>query len=256
MQPCEAAVPIEPVGVGPVDAGAVEDAQPARLDRVLGRAAGDHRAGEVARPGRVRARARPGSPPCSGCGRARRASRGRPGRPRCRYVLAELEVLVERQLEGAAVDDDDRRILLRRAPWCVTFGCDHAGAHARDPRVAGVEQLAPGCRARSARVSTAQAVARRHRVDVAGLEVDRRVARLDRRACRATRRTTWRTAARGLRRSCASTWASSSAPRTSRHVRVKQVAVARGGERAVDRAVDVDRDAAPCSGVSVKRRPL
>ena len=36
MQPCEAAVPIEPSRVGAVDAGAVVDAHPARLERVLG----------------------------------------------------------------------------------------------------------------------------------------------------------------------------------------------------------------------------
>src|SRR5215218_9017753 len=36
--------------VGAVDPGAVEDPEPARLERVLGRAAGDHRAGQVPRP--------------------------------------------------------------------------------------------------------------------------------------------------------------------------------------------------------------
>src|SRR5687767_7866461 len=40
--------------VGPVDPGAVIDAHPARLERVVGRAAGNHLAGEVAGPVRVR----------------------------------------------------------------------------------------------------------------------------------------------------------------------------------------------------------
>ena len=54
MQPCEAALPSEPTSRGAVDAGAVEDPEPARLERVVGRAAGDHLAGEVAGPVAVR----------------------------------------------------------------------------------------------------------------------------------------------------------------------------------------------------------
>src|SRR3954453_4092821 len=88
-----------------VDAGAVEDAHPARLERVVRRSAGDHLARERTRP------------------RAVRHVPGRihglvldvvePGRrleadlaDRDRVRLGRLELLVERELERAAVDHD------------------------------------------------------------------------------------------------------------------------------------------------------
>src|SRR3954468_7073137 len=104
--------------VGAVDAGAVEDAHPARLERVVRCAAGDHLA-----------RQRPGP----------RAVRHAPGRvhglvldvvePRRglepdlangdRVGLRRLELLVERQLERVAVDDD------RRAEPLLEVGVRH-----------------------------------------------------------------------------------------------------------------------------------
>ena len=74
--------------VGAVDAGAVVDAHPARLQRVVGRPPGiTLPAGR--RPSRCRARARRGRSPCSGRGRARPGSRSPPRRRRpCRSSRA------------------------------------------------------------------------------------------------------------------------------------------------------------------------
>src|SRR3954454_18517171 len=91
--------------VGPVDAGAGEDAHPARLERVVRRAARDHLTGQRSRPRAVRDV--PG-----GVHRLvldvveprRRLETDLADRDR--VGLDRLQVLVERQPERAAVDDD------------------------------------------------------------------------------------------------------------------------------------------------------
>src|SRR4051812_22826744 len=90
-----------------VDAGAVEDAQPARLERVVRRAAGDDLARERARPRAVR------HAPCRVHGLVLDVVE--PGRrleadlaDGDRVGLGRLELLVQRELERAAVDDDRR----------------------------------------------------------------------------------------------------------------------------------------------------
>ena len=181
MQPCDAALPIEAVCVGAVDAGAVVDAHPARLERVLG-----------ARPGSTLPARRPPSRSSARPGgvdrlvldvvepgrrleadlRRRRSRRSWPARGSCRASAGS----------SRRSTIEDRRILLRRARSVVTFGLTTCGA-------------APGrsCRRRSSEQRAARpgaqpgsALSRRPssdglRRDVAALEVD---ARRRRPACR------------------------------------------------------------------------
>src|SRR3954454_20591171 len=99
-----------PRRVGAVDAGTVEDAHPARLERVVRRSAGDDLARERPRPGAVRDA--PGGVhglvldvvQTGGGLEADLADRDRVG-PR------GLQSLVERQLERVAVDDNSRAVL-------------------------------------------------------------------------------------------------------------------------------------------------
>ena len=99
MQPWDAARAERADVGGAVDAGAVVDAHPARLERVVGPRR-DHLAGQLARPGAVRARARTGSRPCSARGRGRPESRARPARPRSCRSWPACRFLKKRSLKS------------------------------------------------------------------------------------------------------------------------------------------------------------
>src|SRR5215216_3867746 len=160
--------------VGAVDPGAVEDPEPARLERVLGRAAGDHRAGQVPRPVGVRHAPR---------GVDRLVLDVVEARWRLQPDLADgdsvglrgLEVLVERELEAGPVDEQDRRILLGQLiGGHLRLDDLDVGPHGLG--VADVEQPPAHLAAQLARQQPA-ALLRLARRDVAALEVHGRVDR-------------------------------------------------------------------------------
>src|SRR5215210_439526 len=97
--------------IGAVDPGAVEDAHPARLERVLRRAAGHDRPGQLAGPVAVRhVPGRVHGLVLDVVQARRRLEADLPDRDAVR--LGGLELRVERQLERVAVHDDDRAVAL------------------------------------------------------------------------------------------------------------------------------------------------
>src|SRR3954447_13574287 len=95
---------------GAVDARAVEDAEPARLQRVVGGTAGDDLPGQAAGPRRVRHA--PGRVHGLVLHVVEPGGRLEPDLPdRDRVGLDQLQLLVDAQLEVAPVDGDDRRVL-------------------------------------------------------------------------------------------------------------------------------------------------